>query len=196
MSQTLIIMIIMKKFLFIAVIIIGMVVSARAQSVSKNYWSDDAIKTSVIAFTGANILEPAPIYGAALGLNCFFMRAEFELGGSWIDPGASFSRKNLLYFSPSIGVTHTFAERYEIYLMSSWINWGYTILEEAPNNECCKDIFEKDLFHWRLKLGTNINFSKRCFANAEIGYMFPKSKETGYIYYDNLSVRVGVGYRF
>lgn len=186
----------MKKTLFIAAIIMGMVVSAHAQSVSKNYWSDETIKASVIAFTGANILEPAPIYGAALGLNCYFMRAELELGGSWIDPRASFSRKNLLYFSPAIGVAHTFAQRYEIYLMSSWINWGRTTLKDAPNNNCGHDVFEKDLFHWRIKLGTNINFHKDWFANAEIGYMFSKSEQAEYIYYDNLSLRIGIGYRF
>ena len=183
--------------MLVAVIIMGMVVSASAQSATRSdYWQDDRLKVSLIGFAGVNVLEPAPMYGAALGLNCFFMRAEFEFGGSWINPGASFSRKNLFYFSPSLGVAHTFAERYEIYLMSSWINWGYTTLEESPNNNCGHDVFNKDLFHWRMKLGTNINFSKRWFANAEIGYMFPKSKEAGYIYYDNLSLRVGIGYRF
>lgn len=186
----------MKKIVILAAIIMGMVISAKAQNASENYWSDDAIKASVIAFSGANVLEPAPIYGAALGLNCFFIRAELEFGGSWIDPGASFSRKNLFYFSPSIGVAHTFAEKYEVYLMSSWTNWGYTTLEEAPNNHCGHDVFEKSLFHWRMKLGTNINFTKKWFVNTEVGYMFPKSEEAGYIYYDNLSVRVGIGYRF
>ena len=68
--------------------------SVSAQSASENnYWADDAIKASAIVYAGANVLEPAPIYGAAIGLNCYFLRAEFEIGGSWIDPGASFSRK-------------------------------------------------------------------------------------------------------
>ena len=73
--------------------------SVSAQSASENnYWADDAIKASAIVYAGANVLEPAPIYGAAIGLNCYFLRAEFEIGGSWIDPGASFSRKQMLYF--------------------------------------------------------------------------------------------------
>lgn len=96
--------------------------SVSAQSASENnYWVDDAIKASAIVYAGANVLEPAPIYGAAIGLNCYFLRAEFEIGGSWIDPGASFSRKQMLYFSPSFGLAHTFQKKYEVYLMSSWI---------------------------------------------------------------------------
>ncbi len=187
----------MKRIILFAVMVMGMAISASAQNANRNdYWSDDSVKPSVIVFSGANVLEPAPIYGAAVGLNCYFLRAELELGGSWIDPGAT--RKNLLYFSPSIGVAHTFAERYEVYLMSSWINWGYTILEGAPENNCGHDVFEKDMFHWRVKLGTNINFSKdkRWFVNAEVGYMFPKPTDSYHISYDNLSVRLGVGYRF
>ena len=172
--------------------------SVSAQSASENnYWADDAIKASAIVYAGANVLEPAPIYGAAIGLNCYFLRAEFEIGGSWIDPGASFSRKQMLYFSPSFGLAHTFQKKYEVYLMSSWINWGSTVLEGADNNHCGHDVFEKDLFHWRLKAGTNIAISKRLFVNVDVSYMFPKSTTGGgYIYYDNLSVRAGIGYRF
>ena len=172
--------------------------SVSAQSASENnYWADDAIKASAIVYAGANVLEPAPIYGAAIGLNCYFLRAEFEIGGSWIDPGASFSRKQMLYFSPSFGLAHTFQKKYEVYLMSSWINWGSTVLEGADNNHCGHDVFEKDLFHWRLKAGTNIAISKRLFVNVDVSYMFPKSNTGGgYIYYDNLSVRAGIGYRF
>lgn len=187
----------MKKIILsIAAAMCFPAMSVSAQSASENYWADDAIKASAIVYTGANILEPAPIYGAAIGLNCYFVRAEFEVGGSWIDPGASFSRKQMLYFSPSFGLAHTFKKKYEIYLMSSWINWGNTVLEEAENNHCGHDVFEKDLFHWRLKAGTNIAISKRLFVNVDVSYMFPKNDKEGIIYYDNLSIRAGIGYRF
>lgn len=186
----------MKRIFIFAVIIMSMVGMVHAQSVSKNYWSDDTIKASAIGYVGANFSEPAPIYGAALGLNYYFVRAELEFGGTSIDPGMGFSKRSFFYFSPSIGLSHTFAKRYELYLMSSWINWGYTILKEAPNNECGRDVFDTDFFHWRVKLGTNINFYKKWFANVELGYMFPKAERVGYVRYKNLSLRVGVGYRF
>lgn len=174
----------------------AMSVSAQNSASENNYWADDAIKASAIVYAGANVLEPAPIYGAAIGLNCYFLRAEFEIGGSWIDPGVSFSRKQMLYFSPSFGLAHTFQKKYEVYLMSSWINWGNTVLEEAESNHCGHDVFEKDLFHWRLKAGTNIAISKRLFVNVDVSYMFPKDNQEGHIYYENLSIRAGIGYRF
>lgn len=186
----------MKKFSFFVVAMCFMAATVSAQSAKSEYWKDDAIKASVILFSGANVLEPAPIYGAAVGLNCYFLRAEFELGGSWIDPGYSLSRKHLLYFSPSFGVAHTFKKKYEVYLMSSWTNWGSTTLKDAPINNCGHDVFDRDLFHWRLKVGTNIAIHKKLFVNADVSYMFPKSKSTGIVYYDNLMIRLGIGYRF
>lgn len=183
----------MKKFLLLMFAVMMTAASVSAQS---DYWKDDRLKASVIVFSGANVLEPAPIYGAALGLNCYFLRAEIEFGGSYIDPGYSFGRQHLMYFSPSFGLAHTFRDNYEVYLMSSWTNWGLTVLDDSPANKCGHDVFEKDIFHWRIKAGTNITVWKKLFANAEVGYMFPKHYGEGQTGYKNLTLRVGIGYRF
>lgn len=185
----------MRKIVILMFAVMMAATSTRAQAQS-DYWKDDRLKASVIVFSGANVLEPAPIYGAALGLNCYFLRAEIEFGGSYIDPGYSFSRQHLMYFSPSFGLAHTFCDNYEVYLMSSWTNWGHTTLKDAPNNQCGHNVFDKDIFHWRIKVGTNITLWKKLFANVEVGYMFPKSEKSGYVQYDNLTVRAGIGYRF
>lgn len=151
------------------------------------------VKTSAMLFCGANVLEPAPVYGAAFILNCSYVRAEIEVGGSYIDLGFPFSRKHLVYFSPSFGLAYHIRNICEIYLMASWINWGTTELSDVPEEP---GRFKRNRAHGRIKAGTSFDIGKKMFANIDIAYMFPRGDKEGYRDYDNLTVRAGVGYRF
>ncbi len=186
----------MKKIIILVVAMVTTIVAVQAQEYTS--WKapkddPDLLRASVLAYGGYNFLEKAPTGGVALGVNCYCLRAEVDIGVSAIKtPTLDRKRHNLMYFSPSIGVA--FGDKYEFYGMVGYTSWGTILTTQIT--ECSKDKFSADFLHWRLKVGSNIMVSKRLFVNAELSYMIPKNPEFGYVYFENLMLRVGVGYRF
>jgi len=184
----------MKKFIFLLAVLFTMVTAAQAQNYSS--WrapKDGSLRASLLAYGGYNFLEEAPAGGVAVGLNLYCLRAEVDLGFSSIDtPSLDQKHHNLMFFSPSVGVS--FGNKFEFYAMVGCINWGS--ISTRAVTECGKDKFSSDLFHWRLRAGSNIMVSRKIFVNVDLSYMIPKDAKDGYVYFDNLMLRAGVGYRF
>ncbi len=187
----------MKKIIFIVVAAMFALTTA-AQAQNYKSWKapkdePDLLRASALAYVGYNFLENAPMGGVALGLNCYCVRAELDFGFSSLKtPTLEKKRHSLGYFSPSIGLS--FGDKYEFYGMVGFTTWGYIATTEVT--ECAKDKFHKDLVHCRLKVGSNIMISDKFFVNVDLSYMIPKSSEVGYVYFDNLALRAGIGYRF
>lgn len=185
----------MKKLFFMAILAISVpAVQAQGYTSWKAPKDDpDLLKFSILAYGGYNILENAPLGGIAVGFNCYCIRAEADIGFSSLETPTLATKKHYLaYFSPAIGLA--FGDKYEFYAMVGFMNWGYVLTTKVT--ECEGDIFSKSLLHCRLKVGSNIMVSKKLFINADLSYLIPKNAKLGYIYFDHLALRVGIGYRF
>lgn len=152
----------------------------------------DVLKVSAIAFGGYNFSEQQPLGGFAVGLNAFCLRAEVEIAWTQLDSYVSTSPKRFICFNPSIGVS--VGNKHEFYAMFGYTNFGYVQTTEVT--ECRKDRFLSDLVHLKTKAGCNFALGKRFIINAELAYVIPRPERTGYVYYKNLAVRTGIGYRF
>lgn len=185
----------MKKLFVMALIAISVsAVQAQGYTSWKAPKDDpDLLKFSILAYGGYNLLENAPLGGVALGFNCYCIRAEVDFGCSSLKtPSLATKHHKLAYISPSIGLS--FGDKCEFYAMVGFMNWGYILTTSVT--ECQKDKFSKSLLHCRLKAGCNFMVAKKIFINADLSYLIPKDSVSGYIYFDNLALRLGVGYRF
>jgi len=148
------------------------------------------LQAQVLAYGGINVLETAPLAGIAVGMEVNFIRAEFDLGWTYLD--TRLKRKNFVYFSPSVGLA--IGKKVRGYLMAGLTTWGYVRTPEA--GKCGNTKFLADELYGKLKAGADIKINRRLFVNVDIGYMFSKKAAVGYDDFDNLSFRAGVGYRF
>lgn len=178
----------MRKVFFCVAACILSVTMLHAQNF-EDKWD---LKASVILYGGYNILEKAPAAGAAVGLDVNFIRAELDIGWSYLDAYSVPVRKHLAYFSPSVGFAY--GKKVQGYIMAGCTTWG--VVESAGVTHCAENKFSSDLFHWKVKAGANVMVSRKFFINADLGYMFPKDAKDGYLYYENLTLRIGAGCRF
>ena len=184
---------IMKKIISLAALML-VSINAFVATANAQFRGDDKslLKVSANAFGGYNFLEKQPIGGFAVAFNAFCFRAEVEFSWTQLDTYVSENPERFMCFNPSVGVS--FGNKHEFYAMLGATNFGF--IETTEVSECSKDRFYSDLFHLKTKAGCNFALGKRLFINTELAYILPKHENAGYVYYQNLALRAGLGYRF
>ena len=181
----------MKKFLVLFVMMFSVIASSSAQS----KWIEDSdwkLHVSPTVYGGYNCLENAPIAGVAIPFNVNFIRAELDLGYTYLN--TDLGHKDFPTFSSALGVQY--GNKVRGYLMYGWSTWAYITRVGAPGSNCPNDRFYSDLFHHKIKGGVEVVLTKKLFLNAEVSYLFSKGSSVYYEMYDNLALRAGLVWKF
>lgn len=144
---------------------------------------------SIIAYGGYNFLEKAPLVGGSVAIDINFIRAELECGWSYV---MAPQHRDFTYFAPSLGFV--FGHKSQVYLMGGCSGWPFLLKKEVSG--CANDKFDTSLLHFQVQLGTNIALGRNVFAHIRATYVVPRKNENVNINYQNLALKVGLGYWF
>ena len=181
----------MKKFFVLFVMMFSVIASSSAQS----KWIEDSdwkLHVAPTVYGGYNCLENAPIAGVALPFNVNFIRAELDLGYTYLN--TYLGHKDFMTISPSVGVQY--GNKVRGYLMYGFTNWAYIVKVGCPNNNCPVDRFYSDVFHHKLKGGVEVILTKKLFLNAEVSCLITDGSDVYFEKFGNLALRAGLGWRF
>ncbi|MBQ8870552.1 MAG: outer membrane beta-barrel protein [Alphaproteobacteria bacterium] len=176
----------MKNIIIIISIFLSSV-SLCAQSYEDKQKND--IKYDFSVNLGYDITNNGAILGAKIGFEFFFLRADIDICGAYLDHPLNFEK--ITTFSPSAGFFY--GKNYKVYALIGFQN--YAIIQPRIVNEIQTNYFRLDHIYGVTKIGYQHTFDERFFLSLEAHYLFCKQKET-YTYFTNTNVRIGVGYRF
>ena len=180
----------MKKIIIMFALLMSVAsVSAQSKFIEDTNWK---LHCSPTLYGGYNFLENTAITGVAIPIYVNFLRAELDVGYSYLN--TYLGHKDFVYFSPSIGLQY--GNKVRGYLMFGWTNWPHLIKVGAPNYECPGDRFYSDLIHAKLKCGLEVVLTKKLFLNVDLGYVFTSKGDDYHQYFDNFALRTGIGWRF
>lgn len=164
-------------------------VSAQSKFIEDKDWK---LHCSPTLYGGYNFLENTAIAGVAVPIYVNFLRAELDVGYSYLN--TYMGHKDFVYFSPSLGLQY--GNKVRGYLMFGYETWPYITKVGALNYECPEDRFYSDLIHAKIKCGLEVVLAKKLFLNVDLGYVFANKSDLYHQHFENLALRTGVGWRF
>ena len=180
----------MRKFIIMIVLLMS-VASVSAQ----NKWIEDKqwkLHCAPTLYGGYNFLENTAITGVALPIYANFIRAEIDVGYSYLN--TYLGHKDFVYFSPTLGLQY--GNKVRGYLMWGYTTWTHITKVGAPNYDCKTDKFFSDQLHAKIKGGVEVILTQKLLLNLDLGYIFTSKSSDHIVCYDNLSLRTGLGWRF
>ena len=177
----------MKKYYIITIILLFIsIISINAQSY-ENKKID--LKYDFSANLGYNVAYNGVIFGAKIGFEFLFLRADVDISGNYLD--YSLNLENFTTFSPAIGFFY--GKFYKVYALIGFQN--YALIQHSVINGSQKDYFRSDHIYGITKVGYQHTIDGRFFLSFEAHYLFCKQKSVN-TYFPNTNIRIGVGYRF
>lgn len=179
----------MKRFIIMICAMLSMVV-ASAQGVDLEKWR---LHVAPTAFGGYNIQENVPIAGISLPVYAGLIRGEVELSYNGLN--TSLGHYDFFTYAHYLGMQYG-NDKVKGYALIGATTWPNITKVGAPYYQGDEDSFAVRDIQGKIKLGVDVTLYKNLFLNTEVGYVLVSGGGKFYEKYNQLAIRIGLGWRF
>ena len=179
----------MKRFMLMMCAMLSVLV-ASAQGVDLSKWRFHVAPT---VYGGYNCLESTPVAGIAIPVYAGLIRAEAELSYNMHD--TSLGHYNYFTYAHYFGMQYG-NDKIKGYALIGATTWPCITRVGAPYYQGDEDYFSVCDIQGKIKCGVDVTLYKKLFLNAELGYVLVSDGGQYYETFNQLAVRIGIGWRF